>query len=139
MKNVFKRVRAYYEQIAREAPSQRKAKHDYIDCCQGMVGYGCRFFRVKAFSSCNKSQLNKRLIGVCPKEVIVLDGKTRHLLHKWDLKSLLGWKTEESSESFHLLFSESSFQLVSISKADLECLQDTIRKCVYERNCEFRV
>ena len=50
VKNVLKRVRAYYEQIMRDAPSQRKAKHDYIDCCQGMVGYGCRFFRVKVRS-----------------------------------------------------------------------------------------
>ena len=47
VKNVFKRVRVYNEQIIREAPSQRKAKHDFIEFCQGMVPYGCKFFRVK--------------------------------------------------------------------------------------------
>ncbi len=47
VKNVYKRVRVYNEQIVKEEPSQRKAKHDFIDCCQGMPAYGCKFFRVK--------------------------------------------------------------------------------------------
>ena len=58
------------------------------------------------------------------------------MFKKWDLKSLLGWKAEDSNESLHLLFSESSFHLVSFAKAERERLQDTIRRCVYERNCE---
>ena len=79
--------------------------------------------------------MNKRLIGISPKEVVLLDGKTRYIVKKWDLKNLLGWKAE-GNEVLHLLFSESSFHLVSDSKAGREQLQDTIKQCIYERNCE---
>ncbi|XP_028412259.1 uncharacterized protein LOC114535076 [Dendronephthya gigantea] len=136
VKNVYKRVRVYAEQIFREAPSQRKAKHDFIDCCQGMVAYGCKFFRVKEITCTTKSHTNRRLLGVSAQDVVVLDNKTKSVLKKWDLKSLLGWKCDESNGSLFLLFSESSFHFLCENKIERGRLQDTIKQCVYQRNCE---
>ena len=41
------RIKFQYEAILEELPTMRNAKHDYIDCCQGIEGFGCRFFKLK--------------------------------------------------------------------------------------------
>ena len=86
--------------------------------------------------TCSKSHLNKRLLGVSAKNVVLLENKTRSVLKKWDLQSLLGWKADESNGSLFLLFSESSFHFVCESRTERERLQGTIKQCVYQRNCE---
>lgn len=84
----------------------------------------------------NKSHLNKRLLGISAKDVVLLESKTRNVVKKWDLKSLLGWKVDESNGSLCLLFSESSFLFLCESGTAREHVQDTIKQCVYQRNCE---
>ena len=78
-------------------------------------------------------------MGISAKNVVLLENKTRNLVRKWDLKSLLGWKAGESNGSSFLLFSESSFNFVCESSTERARLQDTIKQCVYQRNCEVNL
>ena len=84
----------------------------------------------------SKSHLHKRLLGISAKDAVLLENKTRNVLKKWDLKSLLGWKADENNGSLFLLFSESSFHFLCEGRNERTKLQDTIKQCVYQRNCE---
>ena len=42
------RIKAQYEQLVGSEMSERNAKHNFIDYCQAMPGYGCRFYKLKA-------------------------------------------------------------------------------------------
>lgn len=96
------------------------------------------FFLFQEISSSNKSSMRKRLLGVGDKETVLLENKSRNVLKKWDLMSLLGWKAEENNISLLLLFSECSLHFQCESYEDRELLQNTIKKCVFKRNCEVR-
>ena len=47
------RIKAQYEQFVSSEMSERNAKHNFIDYCQAMPGYGCRFYKLKARISQN--------------------------------------------------------------------------------------
>ena len=41
------RIKVQYEQFANSGMTERNAKHNFIDYCQAMAGYGCQFYKLK--------------------------------------------------------------------------------------------
>ena len=96
-KALAKKIRNNYESFVALQQSERNAKHNYVDCCQGMSGYGCMFFKVKERISSNR--LTKvyisRLFGLSSKRLVLLDECTKLCVEKFNFSEISNWKQIE--------------------------------------------
>ncbi|XP_047134690.1 uncharacterized protein LOC100197014 isoform X1 [Hydra vulgaris] len=123
-KSFSKKICSNYESFVLLQQSERNAKHNYIDCCQGMPGYGCTFFKIKEHVPSNR--LSKiyitRLIGLGPKKVVILDECTKQCIEKFNEVST--WKSNDDG-TIIICFKNNKvldFQIDIINLKDFNCL-----------------
>ncbi|XP_065070350.1 uncharacterized protein LOC135695275 isoform X1 [Rhopilema esculentum] len=134
-KNVLKRIKLQYEVILEESPTMRNAKHNYIDCCQGIEGFGCRFFKLKQRVP-TKGGKNyntvTRLLGISSKRVAILDEQTKACIEKWNFKDLKRWGTTEDNLYLRLTFKKRTVEFQMDSKSIFKELSNYILTCSME-------
>eukprot|EP00111_Clytia_hemisphaerica_P006364 TCONS_00018439-protein len=99
-KHLLKRIKSQYEIIVSEQPTERNAKHNFVDCCQGMSGYGCTFFKVKQRIPNSRSRKKfhiSRLFGISAHRIVLLDDRTKVCVEKFHPKYL--HRTEQLEDS----------------------------------------
>jgi len=134
-KSVLKRIKFQYEAILEELPTMRNAKHDYIDCCQGIEGFGCRFFKLKQRvpTKGGKKYNNViRLLGISAKKVAILEEQTKACIEKWHFKDLKRWGTTEDNLYLKLTFKKKTLEFQMDSKSIFKELSNYILNCSKE-------
>jgi len=99
-KHLLKRTKAQYEDFLSEQPTERNAKHNFVDCCQSMSGYGCTFFKVKQRipnSRSRKKVYITRFFGISARRIVILDDRTKVCVEKFNPRHL--YRTEPLEDS----------------------------------------
>eukprot|EP00794_Sanderia_malayensis_P018095 gene18095-19903_t len=134
-KNVLKRIKLQYEVILDESPTMRNAKHNYIDCCQGIEGFGCRFFKLKQkiLAKGGKKHNNvTRLLGISAKRVAILDEQTKACIEKWNFKDLKRWGTTEDNLYLKLTFTNKTAEFQMDNKSIFKEVSNYVLTCSME-------
>ena len=140
-KQLLKKIRSHYEGFLVEQPTERNAKHNYVDCCQGMEGYGCTFFRVKQRIPGNRSRKKvyiTRLFGINSKRIVLLDERSKVSVEKFNPKYLNKWEPFEDSLTVKMHFktrrTEKSLEIQMDNRLGFKELSNHILTCKMELN-----
>lgn len=140
-KQLLKKIRSHYESFLGKQPTERNAKHNYVDCCQGMEGYGCIFFRVKQRIPGNRSRKKvyiTRLFGINSKRIVLLDERSKVCVEKFNPKYLHKWEPFEDSLTVKMHFKtrkmEKSLEMQLDSRLGFKELSNHILTCRMELN-----
>ncbi|KAK3697424.1 hypothetical protein QZH41_019237, partial [Actinostola sp. cb2023] len=120
-KNVTKKIKAQRERFINEGLSERNAKHNYVDFCQSIAGYGCRFFKLKECQGTinKKGGHINRLFGINPRKVILLDEKTKSVVGIWQFKDIKRWNTSYDNSRLQVEFTNLAFEFLLDNKSFL--------------------
>ncbi|XP_032222674.2 uncharacterized protein LOC5521422 isoform X1 [Nematostella vectensis] len=128
VKNIAKRIRGQREHFQNEGLSERNAKHNYIDCCQAMPGYGCRFFQLKeclGTISRNSGHVD-RLFGISPKKVVLLDERTKGVVGNWQFNDVKRWKLVAGDTRLRVELVNMAFEFTMENKSTFKEISDLL-------------
>lgn len=138
-KQFSKKIRGHYETLFVKQPTQRNVKHTYVDCCQGMEGYGCKFYKVRQAIPSSRSRKKVyiwRHLGVCLKRVVVLDERSKVCVEKFNFKDLNRWEPLDEILTLKLLFkaknNEKTLAFQSEKFSSFKELSNLILTCTME-------
>ena len=142
-KQMSKKIRSQYEMFLHEQPTERNAKHNYVDCCQGMGGYGCTFFKVKQRIPSNRSRKKiyiSRLFGVNAKRIVVLDERSKVCVEKFNSRELRRWEPIEDSLTLKTFYRtkhcEKTLEFQLENRVSFKELSNHILTCTMEINLQ---
>ena len=141
-KHLTKKIKGVYEIFLQDQPTERNAKHNYVDCCQGMLGYGCTFFKVKQripHKGSRKKVYISRLFGISPKRVLILDERLKVSVETFSCKDLRRWDPLEDSLTLKALFKtranvEKTIEFQLDNRVTFKELSNCILTCTMENN-----
>jgi hypothetical protein len=108
-KDPTSQVKAEFENVC--TLNDRDAKHLYLQICHIVASYNCEYFRVRLLSGAANKRPNC-LIGVGPRNLLVVDEKTKELMGNFAFLSDVKWQLVEIVEKgFFLLASKAQKQL----------------------------
>ena len=140
-KHLLKRIKAQYEDILADQPTERNAKHNFVDCCQSMSGYGCTFFKVKQRIPNNRSRKKvhiTRLFGISARRIVILDDRTKVCVEKFNPRHLQETEPLEDNLTVKLNFrtksSEKTIEMQLENRLVFKELSNNILTCRMELN-----
>ena len=140
-KTLLKKIRSQYEQFFQEQSTERNAKHIYVDCCQGIDGYGCRFFKVRQRIPSNRTRKKvfiSRLFGVNSKRIVILDERSKTCVEKFNSRDLRSWVPMEDLLTLRTIFvtktNEKTFEFLLENRLAFKELSNYILTCTMELN-----
>lgn len=140
-KQLSKKIKGCYESFLAQRPTERNAKHNYVDCCQGMAGYSCNFFKVKQrvlTTRTRKKVYLSRLFGISPKRVVILDERSKLCIEKFNCKDLIDWNPIEDNLTIKTYFktvsSEKIIEFQLDNKISFKEFSNYMLTCTMERN-----
>ncbi|XP_031563112.1 uncharacterized protein LOC116298715 [Actinia tenebrosa] len=131
VKNIVKRIKTQRERFISENLSERNAKHNYVDCCQSIAGYGCRFFKLKECQGTNtrKNAYVNRLFGINPNKVILLDEKTKSIIGLWQFKDIKRWNPTSDNLRLQFHFTNQQFEFLLDNKSYYKEITELLFNC----------
>ncbi|KAL9975174.1 hypothetical protein ACROYT_G012301 [Oculina patagonica] len=131
VKNIAKRIKVQYEQFASSEMSERNAKHNFIDYCQAMPGYGCRFYKLKEClgTVSPKGGPVRCYFGVSPKKITIMDEKTKVVIGTWPSKELKRWRCLADDTRLRVEFIDRTFEFMLENKGVFKEINDALLLC----------
>lgn len=131
VKNIGKRIKAQYEQFVNSGMTERNAKHNFIDYCQALPGYGCHFYKLKECMGTisPKGGVVRCYFGVSPKKITLMDEKTKAVIGTWHLKELKRWRTLADDTRLRVEFINSTFEFILENKGVFKEISDVLFMC----------
>ncbi|XP_067053198.1 uncharacterized protein [Acropora muricata] len=131
VKNVGKRIKVQYEQFVTNGMTERNAKHNFIDYCQTLPGYGCHFYKLKECMGAisPKGGTVKCYFGVSPKKITVMDEKTKAVIGTWQLKELKRWRALADDTRLRVEFINNTFEFILDNKGIFKEINDVLLTC----------
>jgi len=130
VKNIAKRIKTQYEQFVNSDMTERNAKHNFIDYCQAMTGYGCHFYKLKCLGTVNpKGGVVRCYFGVSPKKITVMDEKTKVVIGSWQLKELKRWRSLADDTRLRVEFINKTFEFMLENKGVFKEINDVLLLC----------
>ncbi|KAJ7360643.1 hypothetical protein OS493_015753 [Desmophyllum pertusum] len=131
VRNIAKRIKVQYEQFVNSEMTERNAKHNFIDYCQSMAGYGCHFYKLKECMGTisPKGGVVRCYFGVSPRKIIIMDEKTKAVVGTWQSKELKRWRSLADDTRLRVEFINKTFEFLLENKGVFKEVNDALLLC----------